>query len=195
MSRLEELNEKLEEIRKAMWVINTKKYEENRALEFKRIEPINDQIRKIRNEIEKQMIGKYSPVISQINKEREEIQAEIDALNIEQSKSLWHPAGTIVKCRKRVKGSGYWASNFEDVTGVVQVYDGTQDLEKRLASATDKGTIIVVFLKKDGTMGKRFDFMFINGHPTHRYNNDWLADGETPENNLLDKLRKKAENE
>jgi len=187
MSRLAELNEKLEENRKVMRETNQERDKENRELVFKKIEPLNEQIRQIRNEIEKQMIDKYSPVISQINKERKEIQAEIDSLKIEQSKSLWHPAGTIVKCRKKIGRS--WNRNFEDITGVVQVYDGTQDLEKRLASATDKGTIIVVYLKKDGTMGKKFDIMFVNGHPTHRYNNDWLAEGETPENNLLDKLR------
>lgn len=150
-----------------------------------KVEPLLEQAKQVRLNIDNLIYNKYKDILSELHKEKNQIKTIVDNFKIEDAGDLWYAKGTIVSLWKMPSG---WSSakKYEKTTlkGIVDIYDGTQELPSiptwRLPK---KGDVIVRHLKKDGTIGLKLDRMSENGIlNTSRY--QWHAEEDTPYNNF-----------
>jgi hypothetical protein len=185
--------EKLKELEFRISSLEKEKQFEIDQLTKEKVEPLLKQVEQIRANIDSVVYNKYKDTLSQLHKEKLEVKAITDSFEIEEANSLWYAKGTIVYLWK---SGNYWVRNEKKKTelkGVVDIYDGTQDLGSisgfRLPK---KGNLIVRHLKKNGTIGLKFDLISNYGQ-LKNYFPSWCADGDTPTNNPVTRKRKQDE--
>lgn len=155
-------------------------------------EPLIKQANDIKNEIELQVFKKYNDELSDVLKRKSELNKMLDSFKIEEAKTFWYPEGSVVYLWEY---SGGWNSKLEKTsqTGIVTIYDGTQELSDTVhrANKPKKGDIIVLYHKKDGSIGKRFDKITEYGKFCHSVR--WFSQEHTPQNNLITEKEKQEE--
>lgn len=174
--KLKELNFRISSLEKE------KEFDANQLIKEK-VEPLLKQVEQIKENINSLVRDKYKDVLSQLHKEMLEVKEIVDGFNIEEADSLWYAKGTIVYLWKH---SGSWFEKTikkTDLKGVVDIYDGTQEIASVSSwSCPKKGDIIVRHLKKNGTVGLKFDIISDYGQ-LKNYFPLWLSDGDTPTDN------------
>jgi hypothetical protein len=157
-------------------------------------EPLIKQANDIKTEIEIQIHSKYQNELSAILKRKSELNQMLDILKIEEAKTFWYPEGSVVYLWEH---SGGWNSKLEKTsqTGTVTIYDGTQELSDTVhrANKPKKGDIIVLYNKKDGSIGKKFDKITEYGSFCHSVR--WFSEEHTPQNNLITEKEKLEQEE
>ena len=179
-----ELISSLKEIREEIKSFRQEIQSEIKKLETERYWPLVHEANRIKKEITECSNAKYKYDLDILFAKEKEINKAIDTIAIQEANNIWHPPGTIVtlwECRK------YDRSFIKtDKTGTVAIYDGTQDMPENMQSYSlpKKGDVVVFHNKKDGTIGKRFDIISKHGQLLN-YFPKWLADGETPTDNII----------
>lgn len=157
-------------------------------------EPLIRQANEIKQEIELEINKKYMDELNVMYKRRLELNNQLDNIKIEEAKKFWYPEGSIVYLWEY---SGGWNSKLTKTsqTGTVTIYDGTQELSDTVhrANKPKKGDIIVLYNKKDGSIGKKFDKITSYGTFCHSIN--WFSEEHTPQNNLITEKEKLEQEE
>jgi len=176
----------LQQIRIESYRLRDEKNQMINALESEKYQPLVTAANCVKNDIHKEVAALYKNDIELLNSKERELEQAIQAIHLQQAQTLWYPHGT--KVWKWAHPRYGWSTSKPErskETGTVQIYDGTQDLPSNTVSyrVPKKGDILVFENKKDGTMGKRFDVIAEYG-VIKNYHPIWLAEGETPENNI-----------
>jgi len=165
-----------------------------------KIQPLLKQIADLKDEIDKSVYTKYAAELNGLNNKRQRLTDLLDNIRIQQAQNIWYPLGTKVYLWETKKSSYSW-SGYERVktntTGVVCVYDGSQTIAKvNSYKRPNKGDIIVMLHKKDGSIGLNFENISDYSGLTSWIASNWLAEGETPKDNILTRKEKRLnENE
>jgi len=152
----EELSKSLSEVINAYWNLKDERRNEESKEIDERTDHLYEQISKIKNDVYTEMALKYEDKLNELANKRIEFEKLIDECNLAdaKAKNLWHPVGTILNKWE----TGRWNNIYRVVQkGIVQIYDGTQDIKDRRYNRAVIGDIIVVYLKKDGKPGKLYD--------------------------------------
>lgn len=181
---------KLKELEITIYSIEKEKVFDIEQLVNEKVEPLLEQASQMKVEINTAVHNKYKDVLSQLHKERLEVKEVVDNFKIEEANDLWYVKGTIVYLWE--KESSWYAKEKKNtgLKGVVDVYDGTQTMSASISkySLPKKGDIIVKHLKKDGSVGLKFDQISEYG-VVKNYFPDWCAEGDTPTNNPVTRKR------
>lgn len=180
------LSLELRNIENEIFNLKGEKTKEIEMLETERYWPLIEQSKKVRNKINEEVSDKYQQDFTLLYQKKTELTTAIETIKINEAANLWHPAGTIVTLwQSRYGGS----PRKSDQTGIVQIYDGTQEIPANIHhyNAPKKGDVVVFHIKKDGTMGMKFDIIAEYGNIKHYYPM-WLAEGETPTDNFRTKM-------
>lgn len=182
-------------IREQIRIVEAKRKEEINSLEAEKYLPLIETAEKIKRGIRNDAFEKYRQELQELREKEASISKSLEAINIEESKVLWHPSGTIVSLWEYI---GRFNSNLvkTEKTGTVQVYDGSQEIAENLPDykTPKKGDIVVFHSRKDGSMGKKLDVIFSSGK-VRGYIPTWLTESETPENNLLNEKEETPSND
>lgn len=186
----ETLETELQEIRSDVGKFKRQQEGEIKTLEAEKYLPLIEQAKNIKDEIYSTVTTKYKADFAALYEKERELEKAINVLKVQEAANIWHPQGTIVtlhKCRSGWHTSNIWSKT--DKTGTVQIYDGTQELpgNMRSWSLPKKGDVVVFHNKKDGSMGLKFDMISEYGRLRNWFPM-WLAEGETPTDNLKTKL-------
>ena len=186
--------EKFKELELRICSMEQAKTLETQRLINEKVEPLLDKAKRLKYEIENSLYNEYKDILSELNKERTDIKAIIDSFKIKEANDLWYAKGTIVTLWE--KSNQYRSrGNFEKTNskGMVDIYDGSQDFGGNISSwkFPKNGDIIVRHLKKDGSIGLRFDQISEYGTLKNYFPN-WCADNDTPTDNPV---TRKEENE
>lgn len=156
-----------------------------------RVEPLLEQAKIIRAEIDNDFYKKYQTEFSELHKKKVELTNAINEIKIQEAKDIWYPEGTVVYLWEHSKYGFRKELNKTKKTGVVAVYDGTQELNKvKVWQQPKKGDIIVIHKKANGSLGLMYDTISEYGS-LKNYIPNWFAENETPENNLTKTIRDK----
>jgi len=175
--------EKLRELEFTISSLEEEKKFDIDQLTKERVEPLLKQVEQIRADIDSIVHNKYKDILSQLHKEKIKVKEIVDSFKIEEADSLWYAKGTIVYLWK---AESYWSraeKKRTELKGVVDIYDGTQEMPSMERwRFPKKGDIIVRHIKKNGSVGLRFDLISEYGE-LKGYFPDWCADGDTPNDN------------
>lgn len=183
----ETLEAQLHEIRKEKYRFEAEKKDAISKLEAEKYLPLIEQANDVKYEIHNSINAKYKDDFTTLNEKEKELVKALDEIKLNKAASIWHTAGTIVTLyESRRYQNGYFKKDF---TGTVQIYDGSQQTPDNMNrhSLPCKGDVVVFHNKKDGTMGKKFDIISSYGK-IKKWFPMWLAEGETPTDNLKTKL-------
>lgn len=183
----ETLETRLQEIRAERYSIEGKKKNDISALIAEKYVPLIEQANRIKEEINTSINKFYHHQLESIGKAEKELIDEINLLQIKDASNIWHPQGTIVTLYEQPRYSSIIKKT--NKKGIVQIYDGTQELpcinSYRLPN---KGDVVVFHIKKDGNMGLKFDIISEYGKLKH-YFPMWLAEGESPTDNFKTRMK------
>ena len=158
--------------------------------------PLMKQIEQINANIDSVVFNKYKDILHELHQENIQVKAIVDGFRIDEANDLWYPKGTIVYL---------WATpslysskkGYQKTTtkGIVQIYDGTQNLGAIPRwKFPKKGDIIVLHLKKDGSVGLKFDLISEFGQVKNFIPN-WCSEKDDPTNNPMTRKIIKEEKE
>lgn len=186
--------EKLKELEFRISSLEKEKQFEIDQLTKEKVEPLLKQVEQIRANIDSVVYNKYKDTISQLHEEKLEVKEIVDNFKIEEADSLWYAKGTVVYLWKYENNWAYDRTRKKtELKGIVDIYDGTQEMPSMERWIfPKKGDIIVRHLKKNGTIGLRFDLISDYG-TLKNYFPDWCADGDTPTNNPVTRKRKQED--
>lgn len=168
-----------EVINKELWNLKETKDQEVAARIKAEVEPIEQQAKELRRVIQNEFHKKYEAQMEELQNKNSELTGQIENITIGENSKRWYAPGTIVvKWEKKYYSEIY---SKKDERGIVAVYDGTQELPENMShwSAPKRGDIIVQYLKKDGSTGKKFTVISGNYNDTGlNYGAEqWLPEG------------------
>ena len=185
--------EKLKELEFRISSLEKEKQFEIDQLTKEKVEPLLKQVEQIKTNIDNVVYNKYKDTLSELHKEKLEVKAIVDSFKIEEANDLWYTKGTIVYLWKAKSSWSRVETKKTELKGVVDIYDGTQEMPStELWRLPKKGDIIVRHLKKDGSVGLRFDKISDYGQ-LKKYFPDWCAEGDTPTDNPVKRKIKQDE--
>ena len=186
--------EKLDDIKFRIISLNKEKAFEIEDLMKQRIYPLLEQINQITEDIKHTADCKYIDVLTQLDIEKVEIENVVDKFKIEEANELWYPEGTVVNLWKKAGSIFRKEVMKSDSKGIVEIYDGTQEMPSIPSwKLPKKGDIIVRHIKKNGMLGLKFDHISDYGilKPYFPY---WFSEEDTPNDNLVIRKLKNEEN-
>ncbi len=193
MKNKEQLLQELHEVGKKLHSLKSAKREAIKQLENEKYLPLIEHAENVKRDINNSVSEIYKDELTALSESEESLNKAIDDLKIIEADNLWHPAGTKVTLWKAENG-WYSKTVYEktSTTGIVVIYDGTQEIPANMRSwsAPKKGDVVVFYNKKDGTMGLKFDVICDYGR-LKNYFPMWLAEGETPTDNIKTRLIEK----
>jgi hypothetical protein len=176
-----------------------KSLEKERAYEIEelmkqKIYPLLEQIKQITEDVKDSVDKKYNDLLLDYKIQKTEIETILDDFKIEEANELWYAKGTVVTLWK--SGGSIFRKEVKrtDLKGVVEIYDGTQQMpsipEWKLPK---KGDILVRHIKKDGTLGLKFDQISEYGE-IKRFIPYWFSEDDTFNDNLIKRRYENEEN-
>ncbi len=158
---------------------------EIRQLQDSRTAELAKQIEAIKSETYREVTERHKAKLETLKAEEKRLRLGMEAAKVAESSGQWYPVGSIVT--KWEDKSSRWARQPDyqptKQKGIVEVYDGSQQLPGNIEHGLPSiGDLVVFFLKKDGTKGSRFEKFngFGRKEMTH-----WCIDGENPTDNIL----------
>ena len=150
-----ELEESLSKLHSQMYAIEREKNNETNQRIEEEVEPLRNKARSLEYEIKTELSNKYKSEIQEVSNQIIDIKGKLDLIRIEEAKTLWHPIGT--KLEEWGYDSG-WSNRTKHKTGKVGVLEIYQDQDLKLPTYGKPkiGDLIIIHLKKDGTMGKLY---------------------------------------
>ena len=148
----------LEKIQSAIDSLVEEKRLEVEKLTKEKVEPLLVQVEQIKISIDNLTHNKYKDRLSELHKEKLKVKKVVDDFKIKDANDLWYPKGTIVYLWEyaRTYPKHTWVKT--RLKGIVDVYDSTQDLGSIPSwKFPKKGDLIVRRIKKDGSVGLKFD--------------------------------------
>ena len=184
----------LEKIQSAIDSLVEEKRLEVEQLTKEKVEPLLAQVEQIKISIDNLTHNKYKDRLSELNQEKVKVKKVVDEFKIKDANSLWYPKGTIVYLWEytRTYPKHTWVKT--QLKGIVDVYDGTQDLGSIPSwKFPKKGDLIVRHIKKDGSVGLKFDQISEYG-ALKGYFPTWCAEEDSAFDNPVTRKEKQDEN-
>lgn len=143
------------------------------------IEAANKLEQSIRKDITEKHKGNIDALYNAFLSSRELLNQQL----VSDAASIWYSPGTMVWywCKER-HGNEIKKT---DIKGIVEVYDGTQDVPNNYSrwNRPEIGNIIIRTLKKDGTPGIKFENISKYNRLTENSSTVWCAENDTPKTN------------
>lgn len=183
----EQAQSEVDKIQSLIYKAEKVKEDEIKSLKAEKCAPLIEQARKLENEIQVAMYEKHNTKLSSLRADLLEKKKVVNALQIQDSNTLWYPHGTKVwlwedKASRYSSNVDYQKTN---KTGVVIIYDGTQDLSSLSKYDYPKiGDIVVIENKKDGSLGLKYERISEYGK-LKSWTRKWYSENDTHANNIL----------
>jgi len=184
-------------IQKEMSELQVKKQKEIELLEAEKYFPLITEANRVKAEINSEITNKYNEAFDFLNKELTSAKELLDSNRIDNANQLWYPKGTTVYLWEYIYDSkvGEKVIKRTTKTGVVHIYDGTQQLASVNSYSLPKiGDVIVIHNKKDGPQGLKFDIVSEYG-VVKSYKARWYSESDTPKDNIETRAEKEEAEE
>jgi len=171
------------ELEAEIGLIKSQKSNELEAIIKEKVQPLFDEATRVKQEIDTQVYNKYKEQLDVLYKKLTDKSNQLAEEKIKEAANLWHPDGTIVTLwEKQRYCSGQWKQTKKK--GTVKIYDGTQLIPSNTSrwNFPKKGDVLVFLNKDNGGIGLKF-VVICSGELPY-WIPMWLAEGETPTNNL-----------
>ncbi len=163
--------------------LNEKIRNEKKEIYEEKVKPLEDAAEKLKQEEYSKIDNFYKQELDSLCDERFALEQREEKERIDIAKNAWHPQGTILTLWKHQRWEREPSKT--DIKGIVQIYDGTQQISSNLRWRKPSiGDVLIFFLKKDGTMGSKFDEIGYKNNLKPHKAKFWLLDNETPKDNL-----------
>ncbi len=193
-----ELIQKVWKLKSELRDLQDQKKEEYEAGINSQCAPLLKQIQTIKDNLYSMLTVKYEKRIEELLNIITVAENERDELLIQQAAIKWYSPGTKVYNWDYPPYSRNSPLRKTDQSGIVVIYDGTQPLSEVRRYSPDKGDLLVIYNKKDGTQGLKYEIIS-SYRGELKYNAKyWCAESDTPETNpyTIEKNKKEAvENE
>jgi hypothetical protein len=188
--------EKLSELEFRINSLEKEKEFDINQLTKEKVLPLMKQIEQINANIDSVMFNKYKDILHELHQEKIQVKAVVDGFKIDEANDLWYPNGTIVYLWQHPnRFSSDKQHKITNIKGIVQIYDGTQDLGSIPRwKFPKKGDIIVRYLKKNGSVGLRFEVISEYG-VVKNWISLWCAEGDDPTNTPITRKDEKERQE
>lgn len=162
---------------------------EKEKLIAEQVEPLLKQAEKLRQKLEEEVNEKYKAEMDIINKKETELRLILDEIYKKESEDIWYPKGTLVYLWERPQYGYEKPYAKTGKTGIVHIYDGSQDFSANWRNRPSIGDLIVIHNLKSGKQGLKCDKISNYGTLAGWFPM-WLADGDTPTDNILTRKEK-----